>query len=556
MAIIPRADESQVLSAGSPVPVSSTGDARMMANVTSEFSSAMMKLGSQLAAVDKESVRQRQTLEADNASSDFETDIAVIEQELKKSADYGMLSNSEMLKKFQNEAQKVIDRRMRSIPDEGNTRAIFENKAKDATKTRALKFYADSINEYNKVTVGKLNEYVSKKASTVSNTISRSELDAALAATTSHVMSNNILTGTEKQEYLVKSRKELFEAYVNGHIQKMMASDNPDEREVLEKNALRIFEEDWTVENGLAKPKVGIPGIFNEDEKNALRNRIVEGRWKADNRQMQQINALEAMDMRSTRNKSERTFRNLGVEIFTKVTDAATLSTAKARILNAVERGDLSADKAESAIQMAHSAALRKRFENKESVDSMYRVSFTEKLLDSKEPEALVSDAYDATTKFGVSGSEAIALMESAEKAVVAMHEDPNIRSTMQESARAFDQVRQMPGFDRLSREAQLEVEASARVAKEDLYNLFLINPRFDIKKTTENILNQKINPVLEKYKLKTQPKSINIDQELKKIGDEYNLKLKSSSLTRDDELAYKKRINDLVNMKKNQGGR
>lgn len=556
MAIIPRADESQVLSAGSPVPISGTSDARLLSGATSEFSSAVMKLGSQLAAVDKESVRQRQSLEADNAASTFETDIAVVEQQLKTSAEYGSLSSSEMLKKFQNESQKLIERRMKDVPDEGNTRLIFENKARDAVKSRALKFYSDSIQEYNKVTIGKLNSFVSSRASRVSNTLDLRELEASLTETASHVMSNNILTGTEKQDYLIKAKKELFGSYINGHVQRMMTSDDYLGRDVLEKRALNILEQNWAIESGLGEVTTGVAGVFSEDEKDSFRNRITESKWKANNRQIQQINTLEAMDMRSTKDTSERTFRSLGAEISYKVKDNATLATAKARIADAVRRGDLSPEKEEQLIRMAHTAGMRKRFEQKETVDSLYRVSFAQNLLDAEDPASLVSDAYDATSKYGVSGAEAVDLMDAGDRAITAMQKNPAIRSSMRESISTFDKTLQIQGIERLPREARLEVEASVREAKRDMYNAFLTTPEFDIKTTSDNILMQKINPTLEKHRLKVQQTTSDINKELKKIGDEYSSKLKDRTLTKDDELQYKKKITDLINMKKNQGGR
>lgn len=563
MAIIPRADESQVISAGSPVPIAGTSEARMMSQAASGLGEAMVNLGAKLSAVDKASTKHREGVAASIASSDFATDLAVLEQEIKTGKDYGNVPSSKMLSKYRESAQKLYERHARNVSDDGETRLFFEQKAKDLISDRGLKFYSNAIKDYNDITKNNLDFFVSKKATEVAQTtdkngnIDRQALDSAIADTYKHVMDNDIFTVAEKQDYIVNARKELFGAYINGHVQRITSSTSASERERIEKHALNIFEQEWNVSEGEAIPITGMGGVFNEKEKDHFRNAIVDARDKADNKQIQQQNMRESMDQKTIKRTSEKAYRNLGVEILVNVKDTATLNTAMSRIDDAVAKGALAPEKAESLKRMARQrddALFGKAILDKITVNSLYRDKFVIDILKAEKPDEYVSDVYEATTKYGVSGDAALSLMDSAGKIAEAFRKNPKLRSDMQDAVSTLDKARTSGGIDKLPREVRLEVEKAIRKAKSMLYESFTENPEIDSKKSAHDIFKSQVMPILQKHKLGKPQASIDIMPELKKIADEYKYKLKTRALTANDELMYKEKIRDLIQIKDTAG--
>jgi hypothetical protein len=93
MPIIPRIDEAQVISSGSPVAIAGTGDARLMSGATDQLGSAILKMGQQLSSIENEASKEKNKYDTSIRTSQFAAEMATLNEELRNSESYAQGSN-------------------------------------------------------------------------------------------------------------------------------------------------------------------------------------------------------------------------------------------------------------------------------------------------------------------------------------------------------------------------------------------------------------------------------------------------------------------------------
>jgi hypothetical protein len=115
MAIIPRADESQVLNAGSPVPLA-TGDtageiqAKTLGSFSRGLSSVFIQKAAEIDHANTLAERAREKVDKEEALTNYTTELAILEEDIKKDPMYGTMSSKDVLYKFKNSSRKIQDK--------------------------------------------------------------------------------------------------------------------------------------------------------------------------------------------------------------------------------------------------------------------------------------------------------------------------------------------------------------------------------------------------------------------------------------------------------------
>lgn len=555
MPIIPRADESQVLNAGSPVAISGTNESRTLTNAGDEFGSALMKLGQVTHRLNAESKRQRAKATADASGSDFETDLAVIGQRIKESPSYGVDDSAALLEAYKKEASITMDAYAAKLSDDNNEKLLFIKDAKDKIAAHGLKFFSDSVSAYNKVTKDNLDKFISREGTKVANSLDKETAYNSLAHIEAKVKEYSFLDNAEKQDMLTNARKEIMGSLIDGHVQRILMSNDPAERAALEKKAMQLFTIQYTQrEDGKVAPALGVAGVFTDKEREHLYNKIGEARWKADNRDISMKNALEARDEKTLKRQQEYTFRSMVSEIYHNVKDGETFKVANDRIDQMVATQQLTPQKADTLRREAGKNLYFQKREEDSTAASQYVETFAQELLDQGNNEKALTSAYEAIDKYKVSGETAIKLMDASDVVTKAMQKDPGLAGRVKEEVRRINRPLTWPGYSTLKREDQIKIQDTVRAARNKLYNAFLQNPNFNAADMSKGLLNNDILPVIEKYNIIPKNKPSDVELKKQRIYDEYETKKKLRKLTEDQKKEYKKQIIKLNNSIKDGG--
>lgn len=562
MPIIPRADESQVLNAGSPVPLK-TGDsgseiyAKALGRVSEQVGTLLMRQGAAIDAADKAAQKERAKADSENAQTDFLIGLTEIEDNLRRSDEYGNMSTTELMKKYREESSKLSDSYSSGLMDEF-TRANFDQESAKITAQRALLFHTEALKDYNKVTSNKLDSYVSKRASMVSLATSNKELTENIAAVTARIQSNDVLTSTEKDVKVAAARKELMSAYMNGHISRIIQSDSIYERDVIAKKALRELDIADSSAEGLT---ANITGILDEEEKNKFRNRITDTVYNANGRDLQRQNALEAMDKRHTKAKHQDTFRELYVEGINMVTDDVTYEIFQEKVRDKARRGMIDPTKIDELEKGAMNALGRKRSglgggevsDEQSARDDKYREEIYSKAFTVNNPLVLSEGTYDAMKSRGISASASVEVQAELETLSNAYRKDPGLKARVSSSIQEFDNLANNPSMRQFSREQQLKATDAINKAKMSLYKAVLTNPKLDVKNTADDFYKVNVKPVLDSFMPATQGPVDKkaIMEEVRVLNAEYFKLKKEGRLTPDIQKDY---ANKLKNLKLKMG--
>lgn len=554
MAIIPRADESQVLNAGSPVPLK-TGDsgAEIYAKAAGHFSeqigTLLMKQGGALYAADKAAQKERSKADSENAQTDYIIGLTEMEDRMKRSEEYGTLSTSDMMRKYREESSKLSDSYSAGLTDEF-AKSNFDKEAAKITAQRALQFHAGALKDYNSITENKIDSYISKRASIVSSSGTSQELTENIGAVTSRIYNNDVLTIAQKNDKVAAARKELLGAYLNGHISRIMLSNTMQDRDVIAKKALKEID---FVDRSPEGAELNIAGIFNEKEKQKFREDITEAVFKANGRELQRQNSLETMDNRHTKERQKNTFNDLANKGMSVVTDEVTYQIYQEEVRDKAARGLLDPTKVDELEKLALGARGRKEFAEhltpeETARDNQYREEIYQKAFAVDNPMVLSDDTYNSIKSKKISANASVSINGDLEALSRAFRKDPGLRSRVNSVIQEYDKLKNNPGMKQFPREQQLKAMEAIGKAKMSLYKSVITNPKIDVRATGEDLYQLEVKPVLDSF-MPTTKEPVDkkeILNEVKVLNEEYFKMKKEGRLTPEIQKDFAEKLKNL----------
>lgn len=560
MAIIPRADESQVLNAGSPVPLVTGNTAgELMGSAVSSFGKklgeVLIKKGYQLDNLNNASKKQREKIDSESALTDYTTEMAVLEESIKKDPTYGSDPSDKVLDNFKTKSRAIMDKYTKSLSDRAGIE--FRADAERFNRSSFLSFYANTIKEYNANTDIKVKEFVSGKVSSISNLAddprAGSKIDDTFLTIENNIKSNNIYTELEKQDKIASAKKEMAQAYIDGYINKIGTTSNPSVMKEYADKATRVL-------NGEEKT-TSVPSLFNItdmfDEKMREKNKLkIDSIFdKTSNEVIRKIQMQETMDSKAQSELNKKTFRDMYNIAVTKVTDAEQLDLFRQDIRLKAGRGELDPTKitalenAAIASQAVSSYTIMKKNNiTNFDADRKYKFDSYERVFDGENPTIISSESYDAITKRGVSASAAISLQVEMDRLNKVFDKNPGVRSKVNEAAKRFDAVADNPTVIKYdTRENQIKLHDAIISAKANLYERVVANPDIDIATLTEDIHKADIKPVLDTiYPKEVLNKDLDKKARLQALGDEIRDRIKSGKMTKELHLEYARKIKEI----------
>jgi len=552
MAIIPRVDESQILNAGSPVPLEPGRSAgELMGSAVSSFGATVGNLliqkGMQLDQINKAAKKERAKVDAESSMTDFELGVTAMSENLKRSEDYGNVPSEQVLDRYKQESKKLLENISKKLPVGSEEKMLFEADANRTIQRTAVSFYAKAIKDYNDATDARMNSFISSKGAQVSTDTSRQSLDDAILTIDNKIDTDKFYSNTEKIQKKADARKELISSYIDGHIQKIITTDNASTRNALGEKALSIFNE--------TSPELF--GSLNEKEKASLIKRVDDSLWQTSNREYQKIQQQETMDNRATKESQVKNFRDLYNIAINKVTSAEHLAVFMKDARNRADMGVLDPEKVKvlekAAIEAQGrslvSSGLSSTDVNIEQInrDNEYKNTMYRKAFEVDSPLGLVSDPYSDMSKKGLSASSVVEMQNNFEKLSSAFSKDPMLKNKVQSSVNEIEKLKNNPDLKRLPREDLGKVLRAIDGAKNKIYSTVVDNPSVDIKGIYDHVISSSIKPVIDSVLPSTQNLSKDdIKLKIKTLGDEYFSKKNAGVLTKKVEDDYKIKINNL----------
>lgn len=542
MPIIPRADESQVLNAGSPVPLR-TGDsgaeiyAKAAGQLSQQFGKLLMQQGNALRVAQNKAEDERRKADSENAQTDYSIALAEMENNFKKDPEYGQISTSEMMKRYREESQRLADSFSNGLTDDF-TKANFDREASKITAQNAIKFHAEALKDYNSITSNKVDSYISKRASIVSSSLTKESLTTNIAAVTARIYNNDIYTTVEKDNKVTAARKELLSAYLNGHVSQIMQAGSPQQREAISQKALREID---TVDQSPEGAQLNIAGIFSEKEKEKFRDEITEAVYKANGRELQRINTKETMDNRHMKEAHQKNFKDLAIKGIVSVNDEATYEIFQEEVRAKAQMGLIDPLKVDDLEKLALESRGRKLgfgggdiSAEQMRTDDKYREEIYKQAFTVSNPTLLLEDTYTAMKKKGISANASVGVHTELENLAKVLQKDPGLKARVNSSIQEFDKLSNNPGMKQFSREQQLKAIDAIGKAKLSLYKAVMINPKVDVKATAEDLYQLEIKPVLDSF-MPTMSEPVDkkaIMEEVRVINEEYYKLKKEGKLT------------------------
>lgn len=552
MAIIPRADESQVISAGSPVPISGTSEARMMNNAYGEFGESVMKLGAQLAQVEEATNREKRAIKSRSDVYKFENDVIDMDATFKNSDDYFEQTPSKLKDAYLNSLQKRKQEHLKNIPDD--RKIFFENEIDKLITEKTTKFYADAVKDFSASAENDIEENFRELSSKVSRSLSIDETAKAYYEITGAIDNNQIFTAAEKQKLKTKYADEIVGSLVDGYVLNIERSKSQTVRNNLEEKALGLFAvgaiPKTTGEKDLG-PRADLGSLLSRKAREDAIDRITKAKHHADQRELQVINRTEAMDIRATKQEQVKNYRDMYNIALNKVKSVEELQVFQADVRRRAEMGMLDPAKVKTLEQAATEAQGRALLAGtpQYSINTGYKNQMYDKFFKTDDILDLRETIYDDISKKKISPGLAIALQEDAEKLYNAFRKDPTLKSKVSNSSEMLSKDLQSPELQKLPREKQELIRTTVEKAKAKMLESVVANPQIDTVKLSNDLYTSDVIPVL-KSAYNTGPKvrdTKELREQFKRIGDEYKDKKQRKKLTPADEMTYKKKLNDLL---------
>lgn len=559
MAIILKSDQSQILNAGSPVPISGTSDARLMSNQLSNFGETLVKVSAELSNVNTAAKRERARLDSENASNDFNTSLLVLSQKLKESPDYTVVDSDKMLEQYKATAYKNAEDYAQQAGLEGDSRNYFIKNSGDAINQYATQFYASAVSDYSKLNSLKVEKAVASKvqkvlidSQSVSSTDKNSFTIAKALADSEVILANtNSLTPVEKENLRAVTNKEIALAFTNGKIAAIYNSPSSFERNKIGEDAINFITTS-KIATGLFTGRGNDPSSTQEMVDKQI-DQIRSAMWQTDSREIQKENQLEALEARNIRQNYKKSFIEMAKDAQLLVKDVPSYNIFRAKIEQKLIDGSLNpADvpKLEKASlpSLMKSGVFSPAFIPDVALDDNYKVKFMEKLLSSKDPMQLVDDPYSSKDVYGSGISAASSLMTVAPRVAERLSKDPLYRTDINEAISSLESVKQNPAFKYMKREESEKINQLIDQARKNVYAFTLDNTEVDSQQIIEfskKLLDKNIMPSLSKYTpIESKPEII---KKRRQILEEYSAIKKSGKLTKEKEQTYKKRVADLT---------
>lgn len=560
MAIIPRADESQVLNAGSPVPLA-TGDtageiqAKTLGSFSRGLSSVFIQKAAEIDHANTLAEREREKADKEEALTNYTTELAILEEDIKKDPMYGTMSSKDVLDKFKNSSRKIQDKYSSKL--QGRVSSEFSAEAERYNRSTFLSFYANSIKEYNKNTDIKVGEFVSGKVSRISGLSddpkAGSKIDDTFLLIENHINSNNIYTETEKQEKIAGAKKEIAQAYIDGYINKIGTTSNPSVMKEYADKAMRVLNGE---EKGASVPSAfNITDMFDEKMREKNRAKVDSVFDRTANEFFRKEQMQQVMDAKAQKKLYEKTFKDMYFLGVTKVTDNEKLDLFREDIRMKAARGELDPTKIPALEKAALSSAAVSSYVNTRRMnitdfdaDRKFKFDSYEKVFAGEDPMLVSADVYDGMTKRGASASAAIAVQTEMDRLSRALDKNPGIRAKVNEAAKRFDAIIDNPTIVKYdTRENQIKLHDAIISAKANLYERVVANPEVDISILSEDIHKSDIKPILDTiYPKEGFDKKSDKKTRIQALGNEIKELTKSGKMTKELNLEYARKIKEI----------
>lgn len=563
MPIIPRVDESQIISAGSPVAISGTTEDRMMWAEAGELGSAMMKVGAKLAQVEAAATKEADGLQVEIEKSKFASELSDLETYLKSQKVYGDTTSDLNPSKFRDiyveKARALANRYSGKIPQDRNVRLNFQAEAEKIISKGALNFYAEATKEYAGISVQQIETLTNLEGAKLLNLAGTKNMRDQFTLTTNKIQKfiteSQFLTESEKAKLSIGTDKALAKSLIDGYEFKIETSTSSSERQRLMTEALQLMKETPTkkeVVDGV-QIEVATPSVaraFGDDERAKYLNRLTSAKYHADSRALQMENLYAIVDA-----KEEKKIKVQKIQEYATALINAPKENRGAIIQKMKTDSQMDKTKIDDLISLNEKLSdLGEQLKSPKA--TMFKNEFVDKLLKTDMPENLILSPFDSKD---INPYEAIVISNGATNITNELRKDPSLRYRVKDANFVLEQYKTNKNYMFVNNRNKQKLLDAEQKSKEQLYDAMMANPKLDLEKEAQKLYKSNIEPLLQIRKEAPSgqvPDKQNLDKELDNIIAEQQKLKKDGMLTAEKKRELTRRYAEIMKQMNSSGGK